>query len=69
MEETKNMELNDDLLEQAVGGAINVYYDVPEEDYYKYTCRACGSGGIVTGWPDVCCVCNSADIGREIYKP
>ena len=69
MDENKMIELSDDLLEQAVGGAINVFYDVPKADYYKYTCRACGCVGIVVGWPDACCDCNSTDIGREIYKP
>ena len=69
MEETKNMELNDDQLEQAVGGAINVFYDVPKVDHYKYTCRTCGSSAVMVGWPDKCYRCNSEDISREIYKP
>ena len=43
----KKIELNDDLLDQVVGGAINVFdAPSPKEPYYKCTCHACSQVGV-----------------------
>ena len=63
-------ELNDDLLDQVNGGAINVFdAPLPKQPYYKCTCHACGNVGIVVGKPSVCCACKSTNISCEEYTP
>ena len=70
MEENKKIELNDDMLDQVAGGAINVF-DAPSsnEAYYKCTCHACGEIGIGVGRSYECAFCKSTNITCEEYNP
>ena len=46
-EPEKKLELTDELLDQVVGGAINVFdAPSPKEPYYKCTCHACSQVGV-----------------------
>ena len=73
MERKNALPLEDEELEIATGGAINVY-DAPSVNntYWKYTCRTCGDVGIValSGNETVknCATCHSTNIDAEIYK-
>ena len=70
MDEKKMVELTDDQLDQVAGGLIEVYdASTLQQLYYKYTCRACGDSGIVTGYPSVCGACKSTNITCEEYNP
>ena len=66
----KKYELNDELLEQVSGGAINIY-DAPssKQPYYKYTCPACGISAVTNYWPECCNTCKGTNITREAYNP
>ena len=63
------IELTDEQLSPVVGGVINVFYDVPKEDYWKYTCHSCGHSAVTVGRPNVCNGCGSVNITCELYKP
>ena len=62
-------ELNDEQLDQVAGGVIKVFDAPATRDFWKYTCRACGDIGIVSGRPSVCCNCKGTNIVCEEYKP
>ena len=68
--ENKKIELNDDLLDQVVGGVINVF-DAPsaKEPYYKCTCHACGQVGVGVVRSSECAFCKSTNITCEEYNP
>ena len=68
--ENKKIELNDDLLDQVVGGAINVFdAPSPKEPYCKCTCHACGQVGVGVGRLSECAFCKSTNITCEEYNP
>ena len=70
MNENKKIALDDDVLEQVIGGAINVY-DAGEYQttYWKYTCPVCKISAVTNYWPECCNTCKGTDISREEYKP
>ena len=68
--ENKKIELTDELLDQVVGGAINVF-DAPSHKgpYYKCTCHACSQVGVGVERPSECVFCKSSNITCEAYNP
>ena len=70
MDENKKLVLDDDVLDQVVGGAINIYDGgAYHTTYWKYTCPACGISAVTNYWPECCNTCKGTDISREEYKP
>ena len=70
MNENKKLVLDDDVLDQVVGGAINIYdAPSPKQLYYRYSCPACGVSAVTNYWPECCNTCKGTDITREEYTP
>lgn len=66
----KKYELTDELLDQVVGGAINVFdAPSPKGPYYKCTCHACGQVGVGVVRSSECAFCKSTNITCEEYNP
>ena len=63
-------EVSDDQLDHVSGGVINIYDGGdPDQQYWKYTCPACGNAAVTNYWPEYCNTCKHTNIGCELYNP